>query len=82
MGQQDDIRRFWIIKDHEDGFYYLYDWFGMQVLRPPQYPQGSDPDSLIPHLEKLRRKHGEKPGAPYSVAMRRRPVDADEVDLD
>ena len=72
--------RFWLIQA-SDGFFYIYDYLGMEVFYPPHFPQAAEASALFPMLDDLRRKHKDTPGPPYLLDLRSygRSMTADEV---
>lgn len=75
--------RFWIIRA-DDGFYYIYDYLGMEIYYPPRFPQAAEYQALIPMLDDLRRRHDDAPGPPYLLELKkhRRPRTIDEIEDD
>ena len=72
--------RFWVIQ--EGRFFYLYDYFGMEVLRPPKYPQACAANDLVESLLSIRRQHGDPLEPPYLLDLGRfkRAVTSEDVE--
>lgn len=68
----------------DDGFYYLYDYLGMEIYYPPRFPQAAEASALFPMLDDLRRKHNDTVGPPYLLDIKRggRPRTVDEIEDD